>query len=461
LALVSPNSEAQQSTSARATAATAPAPEASGALEEIVVTSTKRAENPREVPISIAVLQAQDLQDAHIVELSDLARSTSGLGFTASGSVGGSGPGLGNIEIRGVSSTAGQATTGIYLDDTPMIVRNFYSLGAAEPKYFDIDRIEVLRGPQGTLYGASSLGGTIRIVSNQPDARKTEEIVYAELSNTRGGQLNYQANAIANIPLVPNKAAIRFGVQIGENDGYIDRHTLQLDSGLNPSAGNLLERRANTDIWEVAKLSAMVQVTDQLTVTPSIFYQRERTGDANSTSLFLPGSQIAKNTAEPGEDTLGTATLDVKYDLGMGDLTSATSFFYRDFTRTQDGQAENSEYLTFLTVGVPQDVNTAIANLPSGISLSSNVRHWTEELRIASKAYDGLTIDLDRRALLLGSAFQLYRIRQHPGHRGSVREQRLVLPRQSSQLARSRSSAIHQSGFLFSERQCLLCHPAL
>jgi len=364
------------------------ASDASTALEEIVVTSAKRAENPREVPISIAVLQAQDLQDAHIVELSDLARSTPGLGFTASGSVGGAGPGLGNIEIRGVSSTAGQATTGLYLDDAPIIVRNFYSLGAAEPKYFDIDRIEVLRGPQGTLYGASSLGGTIRIVSNQPDPGKTEENVYTEVSNTRGGGLNYQTNAVANIPLVADKAAIRFGVQIGENDGYINRYALDLDSNLNPSAGELLARRVNTDIWEVAKVSAIVLVTDQLTITPSIFYQRERTGDTDTTSLFLPDNEIAKNTAEPGEDTLGTATLNVKYDLGFGDLNSATSFFYREFDRTQDGQAENSEYLTFLTVGVSPAVNTAIGNLPSPISLSSNIHQWTEELRIASKAYD-------------------------------------------------------------------------
>jgi outer membrane receptor for ferrienterochelin and colicin len=92
---------------------------------------------------------------------------------------------------------------GIYLGDTPVTVGNVYTMGNIEPRFFDIDRVEVLRGPQATLYGASSMGGTIKFVPNEPDLKEREFTTYTEGSNTKGGSANYAANVVANFPLIP------------------------------------------------------------------------------------------------------------------------------------------------------------------------------------------------------------------------------------------------------------------
>jgi iron complex outermembrane receptor protein len=356
-------------------------------LPEIVVTATKRTENLREVPISISVLSGDQLEKQHITDFSDIARALPSVGFTAGQSLGGSGPGLSNIQIRGISSSAGEATVGIYLDDVPMIVKNIYAIGATEPKFFDIDQIDVLRGPQGTLYGASSMGGTIRITTKQPNLDKIEGAAYAEISGTENGGLNYQTNGVVNYPIVPGKLAIRIGAQTGRDEGYIDQYNLILDDNESPSRGALRKSGINSNEWNVAKLTLKAQVNDDLAITPSIFYQHMRSGDTNTASPFLGTNQIAKTTAEPGVDTIVVPSLTAKYDAGFADLTAVSSYFYRSFIRTQDGQSANSEYFPFLTVGTSTAFNTALANLPSQIYLNSKVRQFTEELRLASKPY--------------------------------------------------------------------------
>ena len=141
-------------------------------LEDIVVTATKRKEDVTKIPLSVTVISGDALDDQHITNIADLTRSVPNLSF--SGGAQGGGSGLSNIELRGISSQAGSSTVGVYLDDVSMSTRNLYSLGSAEPKFFDIDHVEILRGPQGTLYGASSMGGTVKFVSNQPNVKNTE-----------------------------------------------------------------------------------------------------------------------------------------------------------------------------------------------------------------------------------------------------------------------------------------------
>ena len=116
--------------------------------------------------LAVSVVAGEAIQDEHINNLADLARAVPNLSYSTQ-----AGAGLGTLEIRGISSQAGSATVSIYLDDVSLTTRNLYSQGMAEPRFFDIDRVEVLRGPQGTLYGPSSLGGTIKFISNQPDPR--------------------------------------------------------------------------------------------------------------------------------------------------------------------------------------------------------------------------------------------------------------------------------------------------
>jgi len=138
---------ALQAQAQTAPAAPAPAPEASStALNTVTITAQKRKEDVRKVPVSVSVVSGEALAEGHINSLEDLTRSVPNLSFSTQ-----AGAGLGTLEMRGVSSQAGSATTSIYLDDVSLTTRNLYSQGTAEPRFFDIDRVEVLRGPQGTL----------------------------------------------------------------------------------------------------------------------------------------------------------------------------------------------------------------------------------------------------------------------------------------------------------------------
>jgi outer membrane receptor protein involved in Fe transport len=123
-------------------------------LSEVVVTANKREENTRDVPVSVGVVDGQAISALHVEDLEDVSRIVPGVSFAAHNN-GPNGPGQDNITIRGVSSTVGNPTVGIYMDEVPIITITGYE-GDAEPRLIDIERIEVLRGPQGTLYGASS-----------------------------------------------------------------------------------------------------------------------------------------------------------------------------------------------------------------------------------------------------------------------------------------------------------------
>ncbi len=137
-----------------------------GPLQEVVVTATRREESLSKVPLSVTALTQQSLDERGVKDFSEVARYTPGVNFDNSGT--------NNISIRGISGSGGAGTTGIYLDDTPIQMRALaFNPDEALPKSFDIERVEVLRGPQGTLFGAGSEGGTVRYITVQPSLTKT------------------------------------------------------------------------------------------------------------------------------------------------------------------------------------------------------------------------------------------------------------------------------------------------
>src|SRR2546429_3459730 len=156
------------------------------ALQEVVVTATRREESLSKVPLSVTALTQESLDERGIKDFSQVARFTPGVNFDNSGT--------NNISIRGISGTGGAGTTGIYIDDTPIQMRALaFNPDEALPKAFDIARVEVLRGPQGTLFGAGSEGGTVRYITTQPSLSKTSVYSRAEFSSTQGGDPSYEA----------------------------------------------------------------------------------------------------------------------------------------------------------------------------------------------------------------------------------------------------------------------------
>ena len=345
-----------------------------GALGEIVVTAQKTTELMSKVPISISAVSGPALEEQHITDYADLSRAIPNLSFTSFG-----GPGQSNIEIRGVSSQAGSATTGIYLDDVPINILNIYTAGATEPRFFDIDRVEVLRGPQGTIYGASSMGGTIHFVSNQPDLHNTSGTAHSSVGGTQGGGLNYEADSTINVPLVEGQAALRLGALYDHESGWIDR----VDA-----AGNVVARKINDANTSVVRATIAWHPTQQLSITPALFLQRVSTGGQDLFGLGLPQFQSPTLVAEAGRDEYAIASLTVTYDFGWADLTSVSGYFWRSDDRLIDGTFYDSAYIgATLLQQVPSNTAgaAAISGLAAPAQFDTNVNQVHEELRLASK----------------------------------------------------------------------------
>lgn len=358
----------------------------SGQIEVVRVTAQKRQEDPNKVAMSISAVSGAQLQAQHVNDFTDLTRVVPNISFTAASGNGGAGPGTSNIEIRGISSAAGAATVGIYLGEVSVTVGNVYTMGSVEPKFFDIDRVEVLRGPQATLYGASSMGGTIKFIPNEPDLKEREFRTYAEASGTKGGSANYSASAVGNFPLVADKLALRIGVQAQRTGGFID----QVDSNSAVVASNINK----VDDQEL-RVALKWKPSAALTITPSLYYQNVDAKDISAFNIeLLPAYQAQKQVREPSRDKLLTPNVTVNWDLGGADLVSSTSYFQRKFDRTQNGSAYNSYSLsTFLTStddggNAPPELIDAIAGLPSAVYLNNKVRQVSQEFRLASKPFD-------------------------------------------------------------------------
>jgi iron complex outermembrane recepter protein len=348
--------------------------------ETITVTAQKRTEDIKEVPLNITVLSGTELREQHIADITDLSREVPGLSFSNEG-----GSGLSKIELRGISSDAGSPTVGIYLDEVPITMRNLLNTGATEPQFFDLDRIEVLRGPQGTLYGASSLGGTIRFISKQPDLDDFGGNIYSELSGTKHGGLNYEESGVVNMPLVKGLSALRLGFDYLDNNGYIDQRS--------PTTGQVTNDDINDEKTGVLRATLKARLNDDLTVTPAVFFQRMRVDDTSVYDLSLPALSTEKLVAERGRDTLFVPSITLDYDLHWADLTSVSSYFWRQFNRVQDGTYYNSVLLADTLAGDPATVAafphvdpTSIGNLPSPAYIYPTTRQYSEELRLASKS---------------------------------------------------------------------------
>lgn len=341
-------------------------------LETIMVTAQKRSENIKDVPLSVSVIGGGQLEEQHTVDYTDLAREVPGLSFSNEG-----GSGLNHITLRGVSSSTGASTVGMYLDDVSITMPNMYSVGATEPKFFDLDHVEVLRGPQGTLYGSSSMGGTIRFMTNQPELDTYSGYTYGELSGTEHGSVNYEAQGVANVPLVEGKAALRVGIDETFDSGYID-HVSQ--SGTVDDAGTNAERSL------VLHAAVKLKPNDDLTITPSLFFQRTNLDDTSVFYTDLPKFEQDKLVREKGRDQLIAPSLTIDYDLHWADLTSVTGYFQRKFKRVLDGTAYNSEYLASILDSEYGTDNSAVAKIPGPVYNTPSAIQYSQELRLASKS---------------------------------------------------------------------------
>lgn len=365
-------------------------------LETIVVTAQKRAEQIKEVPYSISAISGTLLREQHIETFEDIARTIPGLSFGAGGTTGED-----TITMRGVSSQGGGATVGLYLDDIPIVTQTSYAppsptSGATQPKLFDLDRVEVLRGPQGTLYGAGSMGGAIRFITKAPDPNQMTESFTTQLSGTEHGGVNYDEMAIVNLPVATGVAALRVGLDYGEESGYIDRYkqvplteAQVLAGDYSPAKAGLIESGTNIERTLAGRISGLYWVNDDIEITPSIFAQRLK---ADDTSLFYPFLGLYdtdKLVPERSSDSMAVPSLTVKADLGWADLTSITSYFWRRNWHVSDGTFFNSDFIQFLADVSPDlgycQCGVAFTTLPGPSFSTEQTQTTTQEVRLTSK----------------------------------------------------------------------------
>jgi len=282
--------------------AAAPAAEAVGPLQEIVVTATRHEESLSKVPISVTAL-TQDAMDVRgIKDFQDVARFTPGVQIDNSGT--------NNIAIRGIASTGGAGTTGIYLDDTPIQMRALaFNPDEALPKSFDLDRVEVLRGPQGTLFGSGSEGGTVRYITTQPALTGTTFYSREEVSYTEGGTPSYEAGIAAGTPLIDGVLGIRMTAWYRNDGGWIDR--------IDPYTLETQQKNANYDQTEMFRIAAVWAPAEGWTVTPSFYYQdRYRNDVENYWGLYSNPSDNryfdANPTQRPDPDIYNVTAIKVE-----------------------------------------------------------------------------------------------------------------------------------------------------
>jgi outer membrane receptor protein involved in Fe transport len=375
-----------------------PAEERSGTavLEEIIVTAEKRNGSVQETPISLTALSGADLQAEGVADISNAAREVPGIAQTSAG------PGQTEYTIRGLSSPgAAVATVGFYLDDVPMTAPSGSQNGhvVIDPDLYDLNRVEVLRGPQGTLYGSGSMGGTIKLVTNQPNLREFGMSAQVDGSGTQGGGFNRGVNAMVNIPLIDDKLAVRIVATDEHTSGWIDRIVLAdfpLPTNPQPECGqfagctrgNLAGAPVTKDYHDVneeqlkgARASVRYQATDQLTVTASAFYQTVAQ-DGLSYYDNPPGSAAHYqpfDVSEPFSDTFRMYNLVGDLALSPFTITSATSYWSRSQSQTQD----ISE--TIQTVfGLPAYGTDEGGVGPEGITEIDYSRQLSEEIRVTS-----------------------------------------------------------------------------
>jgi outer membrane receptor protein involved in Fe transport len=327
----------------------------SGVLAEVVVTAEKRDESLEKVPLSIVAVTSQTLEESGIQDFSQLAARIPGVVLNSAG------PGRSSYSIRGIASVGGNApTTGFYVDETPILPSGGDGANATiDPDLFDLARVEILRGPQGTLYGASSMGGTVRLITNQPNLTKAEGRVKVEGSDTQHGSGNVRLDAMYNVPLIDDVAALRVVGTYKAFSGFIDRESgvwapnPDVPAGypaypVSPGTPSAVDRGVNTERLETLRVVMKIAPVQGLTITPSVWGQRLLMGGPSDYDVPTgqSGGPLIQarpfNLSEAYSDEFVLGNLTAAYDLGWGSIISNTSYMHRR-EKTPDDETEALE----------------------------------------------------------------------------------------------------------------------
>jgi len=343
-------------------------------LQEVTVTATRRAQNINKVPINVTAYGQSQMDAQGMKDFNDIARLTPDLLFTPT--TGAAGNNSTNIAIRGVYSDVGAPTTGIYIDDTPIQMFNIgYWNANAFPELFDLDRVEVLRGPQGTLFGAGAEGGAVRFILPEPGLTSYSSYLRSDVADTVDGSPSYELGAAVGGPIISDVLGFRASVW-GRNDGgYIDR--------VSPDTGQTVDANSNSRQSVVGRLALAAAPVEGLKLTGSLLYQDVQDHDRDQYWSTLSDASAddfeqASRVRQPASDRFYLPALKVEYDTDSVSFTSNTSYFnHRD-----DATLDYTTYFGGIFDGNP--LQFMPGDEPSLAYISNRQSTFTEEDRVQS-----------------------------------------------------------------------------
>ncbi|MEH0195307.1 TonB-dependent receptor [Caulobacter sp. CCNWLY153] len=336
-----------------ATQAAKPAPDET--VEEIVVTALKRSTTLQTTPMSISAVTGDSLQKIGATGLQDYFRSVPGVNLTQ-GQLGQS-----RVTIRGVQGS-GEATTGLYYDETsvtgPSGTTQDPANNAADLNLFDVERVEVLRGPQGTLYGGGSMGGTIRVIYAKPDSSQFGASVEGQASTTKGGSRGSYLKAMGNIPLIEGKLAARIVAYTEDRPGFVDN--------VRTGAKNVNDSHADG-------YRAMLGFTptDDISLVVTKVHQNSSADDLEGWYDRLGDYKTDSAVKLPLDTEMDMTSVTGKWSSPIGEVTASSAYYKYDMLRTIDFTPQYRPYIG--------SANGVIGYQPAYLGA------WNHELRLSSK----------------------------------------------------------------------------
>ena len=356
--------------------AEAPQDQAAAAVQEIVVTATRQETPLSKAPLSVSAFGAERMQALDIKTVADIARFTPGVRYD---------PDLQTVSIRGVGSNSGAGAVGIYIDDTPVQIRAIgdYPTNTV-PAVFDLQRVEVLRGPQGTLFGAGSEGGAIRYITPQPSLSERSAYLKAEASGTQGGAASGEAGFAFGAPLVEDRLGFRASAWFRRDGGWVDR--------VDYRTGEVTDRNANRADTAVIRVALAWSPTPGLVITPSFNAQSRKAADTDGwwEGLSDPAHGEFRNgnpVRLSDNDRFALPALKIEYDLPGAKLISNTAYFFRKQATFYDASLYN---LSWIQQSTPDPLLTAtgpslpIAGYVAPGSIINKQNDFTQEIRLQS-----------------------------------------------------------------------------
>jgi iron complex outermembrane receptor protein len=380
-------------------------------IPEIVITATKRESTVQDTPMSVTAISASDIAAKGLTDFNSLAQTVPGIAMRTAG------PGQTEFEMRGLNSAGGNTSVvGFYFDETALSSPASAQLGkiVIDPNLYDLNRVEILRGPQGTLYGASSMGGTVKLVPNAPQLGQfaaSGETVVSETGS--GGGTNFTQNGMVNLPLGDN-VALRIVGSSDSQSGWLNRYVFAdgavLTDGLTgarpagfytaPLAETVTQ--ANASSLDSFRASLLWRPVDEVSITPALMWQHTHQDGPNAVDVDgspshpqVPadrGHFEIYDTPEPQDDVFTLGSLKIEWQTEHFLVTSATSDWKRTTLVSQDGTEENAGPSGLGSFGTASPYDTSAGGVgptgpgPTGpgVQERDDTQQLSEELRLTS-----------------------------------------------------------------------------